>query len=115
MIIMKNQKLSQTDKQQIIEEIHEMFIDLYKAVYTGDMEVEDREDGYVLKLYLTKDFFSPICIYIQCNCIEEFLCRVREEILTRNLDTVRYFTGFQINLNDYKKHCRKGYEEHIEG
>lgn len=92
----------------VINKIKDIICEVYEAIYVGKMKVEEIEGGYVLSLYMNKDFLTPTCkMYKQCTSIDEFLDYVRESLLERDLNLTRYYVGEKIDLNDYKKRNRR--------
>ena len=100
---MIQQSLSKTELLSIEQEIRNIFLEEYGKNFVGNLKVEDKSDGILLKLYLTQNEFNPTAMYFQCSSIEDFLEKVRHEIRVRAFDTVKYYTGFQFNINDYRQ------------
>lgn len=62
--------------------------------YMQGNEDRRKEDGFILSLYMNKDFLTPTCkIYVQCTSIDEFLDYVREDLLNRNLNLTKFSVG----------------------
>lgn len=100
--------MTQEQEEIVIEQIKNIICEVYEVIYTGDMKIEEKPDGYSLSLYLNRDYITPTCkMYKQCTSIDEFLDFVREELLNRNLNLVKYYVGTKIDLNDYKKRIRR--------
>ena len=62
--------------------------DLYKCKYTGKLKVEQNENCYTLKLFLTNQDFSNIQISVETD---DFLGYIKKELLSRRLDRNKFF------------------------
>ena len=107
--------MTKSQEQELICKIEDIILEVYEAIYVGKMKIEEKEDGFILSLYMNKDFLTPTCkIYVQCTSIDEFLDYVREDLLNRNLNLTKCSVGEKIDLNDYKKRNRRAGQEDSE-
>lgn len=96
--------MTNTEECNLINKVIDLINTLYEVEYVGDIKIEQTEDGYILSLFLNKDFLTPQCrMYVQCKTEDEFLDFVREELAKKALHHTKYFTGEQIKFDEYKK------------
>lgn len=89
-------------KEKMINIIKDYILELYESIYNKRIDIEDKEDGYILKLYLTEDILSPFRMYIQCSSEDEFLRKVKDELQKRSLNLTKYFVGYKLDLNEQR-------------
>lgn len=92
--------ISKQEKEQLIGTIKEYILELYESIYNKNMDIVQTEDGYILKMYITEDILTPLCIYIQCDSTDKFLSKIKEELHLRGLNLARYFVGQKIDMDE---------------
>lgn len=98
--------INTTEKEYLICMIKEYILELYGAIYNKSMDIIKTEDGYILKMYITEDYLTPLCIYIQCDSKEKFLEKIKKELHLRGLNLTRYFVGQKIDLDERRIQTR---------
>lgn len=98
--------ISKEKKEYLIQCIKDIILDLYNSFYNRPMDIIQTDDGYILKMYLTHDFITPLHIYIQCNSEEEFLSKIKDELQLRQLNLTKYYTGCKLNIDEYRSKKR---------
>ena len=90
--------INTTEKEYLICMIKEYILELYGAIYNKSMDI--------LKMYITEDYLTPLCIYIQCDSKEKFLEKIKKELHLRGLNLTRYFVGQKIDLDERRVQTR---------
>lgn len=98
--------INTTEKEYLICMIKEYILELYGAIYNKSMDIIKTEDGYILKMYITEDYLTALCIYIQCDSKEKFLEKIKKELHLRGLNLTRYFVGQKIDLDERRVQTR---------
>lgn len=76
--------------QELKDKIKKYILDLYKAEYTGYLEVEKSSTGYKMSIGIPHYMF-PTTIACDCDTDEEFLNYVYEDFRIRNYMRVYFY------------------------
>lgn len=80
---------------------------VYKAKYTGTLEVKRLKSGYKVEFGLGSDTIKPLQIAADLEA-EDFLKFIEQELKSRQLIKVQYFTGYKYEPGDEKRTtCRE--------
>lgn len=107
MIELNSTSIYDIDKCEIINNLKCLIEDTYECIFIGDIDVNITNDGIIVNLYTSNNTFNPVSSHIQCINIDTFYIKYREELRKRKLNLSKYFTGYKIDLNDFKDSYRK--------
>lgn len=79
----------------------------YKKKYIGGLSVTRLKNGYKLALSLGNSDIHPIVIAAEINDAKDFLKFVEQELISRQLIKVQYFTGFKYEPEDVERNSCK--------
>jgi hypothetical protein len=70
---------------------------IYNAQFTGKLQVNKTNTGWLLKIYNVPE--KPISIAFDCDSEETFLVLAEKDLKTRNFTHTDYFKGYKIDKN----------------
>ena len=94
------------NNKELVKKIHDFIHKVYKAEYTGRLEVLNENGVYTLVLGVPSPDF-PTRLSLQTDKAEEFLDYVTDELKTRNYMRVYYYNVKRKEQNEIQQERRR--------
>ena len=99
-------KTNDMNNKELVEKIHDFILKVYKAKYTGRLEVTNKDGMYILLLGVPSPDF-PTTISLQTNDPEEFLNYIEDELKNRDYMRVYYYSIKRKEQNEIQQERRR--------